>query len=354
MMIDDLYSEIDKNNFYLGLVSQVYKNSCVVQIENLSWLSLRRINQELLIPNTINYYVVIDSALGLFIGEVYQSKMPSSDSVHFALKNNFIEKVFPELSIDVIGLMKNEDSRFRSTGFYAVGLTEKVYLANKTVNRKYLESIENARLEQDYLQNKLSSFAKVANMGYQDIRLSPETIFDRHLMAVGSTNSGKSTTSLSIIDKLLLDRKKILIIDPTGEYSNSFVEESVTKLNLGINTVLNPGKVTFSQWATLFETNDTTQPAVLADAIKSLRYQYKAGNEGVYIKKWRLIVDVLNDMASLTPSDTSFDLSLLPKQITEEAVESDKNMEKYQTGSFQFNNKQWLVQKVDFKLNNIN
>lgn len=354
MMIDDLYNEIDKNNFYLGLVSQVYKNSCVVQIENLSWLSLRRINQELLIPNTINYYVVIDSALGLFLGEVYQSKMPSSDSVHSALKNNFTERIFPELSIDVIGLMKNGESRFKSTGFFAVGLTEKVYLANKSVSRKYLESIENARLDQNYLQNKLSSFAKVANMEYQDIRLSPETIFDRHLMAVGSTNSGKSTTSLSIIDKLLLDRKKILIIDPTGEYSNSFVENSVVKLNLGINTVLNSGKVTFSQWATLFETNDTTQPAVLADAIKSLRYQKKAGKTGVYIKNGKKIADVLNDMASLTPSDTTFDLSQLPKQITEEAVESDRNMEKYQTGSFQFNNKQWLVQKVDYKLNNIN
>ncbi|UXS37548.1 DEAD/DEAH box helicase family protein [Staphylococcus delphini] len=52
--------------------------------------------------------------------------------------------------------------------------------------------------------------------------------------------------------------------------------------------------------------------------------------------------------------DTSFELSLLSSQITEEAVELDKSMKKYITGSFQFNQKQWLVQKIDYKLTNTN
>lgn len=52
--------------------------------------------------------------------------------------------------------------------------------------------------------------------------------------------------------------------------------------------------------------------------------------------------------------DTSFELSLLSSQITEEAVELDKLMKKYITGSFQFNQKQWLVQKIDYKLTNTN
>ena len=36
MIIDDLYTKTNKNNFYLGIVTQVYKNNCVCQIENLS------------------------------------------------------------------------------------------------------------------------------------------------------------------------------------------------------------------------------------------------------------------------------------------------------------------------------
>lgn len=352
MIIDNFYTDLDKNNYYLGIVSQVYKSTCVIQTENLSWLQSRRISEELLIPNTINYYVVIDSIKGLFIGEVYQSKISSAENTHSAIKNDDVERILPELSIDVIGIMLRDSFHFMPTGFYAVGLTDKVYIANKKISKKFLDSIEIPRLTQNQSEKKLSSFSKVENMGNHDLNLYPETLFDRHIMTIGTTNSGKSTTALSILDKLLIDNKKILVIDPSGEYVNSFPEENVKKLTLGVDTYLETGKVSYSQWATLFETNDSTQPAVLADAIKSLRYQNKIGSREPYVKGGKYIADVQGDMGSLTKDDLSFDLSLLPIQITEEAVEADKNMKTYTTRSFQFNQKQWLVQKVSYKLTN--
>lgn len=113
----------------------------------------------------------------------------------------------------------------------------------------------------------------------EEVALCPSTLFDRHIMTVGTTNSGKSTSFLSILDKLIHNNKKVLIIDPTGEYSASFDDNSnIEKLELGIDTILDTGRLSFSQWATFFETNDSTQPAVLADAIKSLRFQKKKNN----------------------------------------------------------------------------
>ena len=72
MTIDFLYKEIDRNNFYVGRVSQVYRDNCVVQVENLSLLMHRKIIEESLSPSTINYFVIIDSIEGIFLGEVYQ------------------------------------------------------------------------------------------------------------------------------------------------------------------------------------------------------------------------------------------------------------------------------------------
>ena len=89
MIIDQFYSNVDKNNFYLGIVSQVFKDSCVIQTENLTWLQQRRIYEELLNPNTINYHVVIDSTAGLFIGEVYQSKIQSAQNTHMSIYLGF-------------------------------------------------------------------------------------------------------------------------------------------------------------------------------------------------------------------------------------------------------------------------
>ncbi|HFI0645145.1 TPA: ATP-binding protein [Streptococcus suis] len=349
-MIDTLYANGDKNDFYLGMISQVYKNSSVVQVENLSWLKFRKIRKELLIPNTINFLVVIESTLGIFLGEVYQSKLPNSDSVHGALLKNDSEKIYPELSVDIIGVMSNNSNKFKLSGFATVGLTDKVYIANKKIIDIYLNSIELKETQ----ETKLTTFAKFSNMLSEEVALRPSTLFDRHIMAVGTTNSGKSTSSLSILDKLIHNNKKVLIIDPTGEYSASFDDNpNIEKLELGIDTILDTGRLSFGQWATLFETNDSTQPAVLADAIKSLRFQKKNNIENVYIKAGKTPEEVSRDMSSLELRDTSFNLQLLSQQIVEEAVELNKNTPpRYTSGSFQFNQKQWLVQKVEYKLSN--
>lgn len=352
-MIDSLYPNNDKNDFYLGMISEVYKNSSVVQVENLSWLKFRKIHKELLVPNTINFLVIVESVLGIYLGEVYHSKLPSSDSVHNALLREHSEKIYPELSLDIIGVMSNNSKKFKLSGFSTVGLTDKVYIANKRIVDIYLKSIELKDEDSKNPEIKLTSFAKFSSLPSEEVSLRPSTLFDRHLMAIGTTNSGKSTSSLSILDKLIENDKKVLIIDPTGEYSNSFNKnENIIKLNLGIDTILDTGRVSFSQWATLFETNDSTQPAVLADAIKSLRYQKKIGSNDVYQKNGKALIEVSQAMSSLSIQDTSFDMSLLSRQIAEEAVEISRDMKTYIAGSFQFNQKQWLVQKVEYKISN--
>ena len=352
-MIDSLYPNNDKNDFYLGMISEVYKNSSVVQVENLSWLKFRKIRKELLVPNTINFLVIVESVLGIYLGEVYHSKLPSSDRVHNALLREHSEKIYPELSLDIIGVMSNNSKKFKLSGFSTVGLTDKVYIANKRIVDIYLKSIELKDEDSKNPEIKLTSFAKFSSLPSEEVSLRPSTLFDRHLMAIGTTNSGKSTSSLSILDKLIENDKKVLIIDPTGEYSNSFNKnENIIKLNLGIDTILDTGRVSFSQWATLFETNDSTQPAVLADAIKSLRYQKKMGINDVYQKNGKTPTEVSKAMSSLSIQDTSFDMSLLSRQITEEAVEISRDMKTYIAGSFQFNQKQWLVQKVEYKISN--
>ena len=46
--------------------------SLLQKLENVSVLSHRKLLDEPLIPNTINYLVVIDSVRGVFLGEVFR------------------------------------------------------------------------------------------------------------------------------------------------------------------------------------------------------------------------------------------------------------------------------------------
>lgn len=351
MIIDNFYTDTDKSHFYLGMVSQVYRDTSIVQVENLSWLNHRKIKMEMLIPNTINYFVVIDTVQGLFIGETFQSKIPSSDSVHESLNNGISEKVYPEIGIDVIGLMRQNECSFKLSGMNTVGVTDKVYIANEELIIKYLESIEIKTHSSNSKEKKLPPFANFSNMNKQKVALKPSTLFNRHLMTIGTTNSGKSTSALSILDKLIQGKKKVLIIDPTGEYCESF--DDITRLTLGEDTTLCNGELTALQWQMLFETNDNTQGAILSDAMKSLRFQKQNNINTSYIKKRKLPQDVQQDMA--TVSEKSFDLDLLPDQINEESVVISGQRPTtglYIEDTFRANVNNWLIQKVQHKLEN--
>ena len=346
--IDIFYKVADKSNYYLGMISQVNRSYSTIQIENLSLFSYRKLKKDILSPNTINYYVLIDSNNGLFFGEIFQSKLPNSDSVHEMLTSGLQEKIFPEISIDILGYIPLGEKYFKLNGTNTVGITDKVYMANEKVVDIFIKSIE---VNPDS-ENQLSTFANLAfsSQNYP-IKLQPKTLFNRHLMTIGTTNSGKSTSALSILDKLINDGIRTLIIDPTGEYSDSFTDDEVDKYILGQTAFLPLSQMSINQWSILFETNDGTQPAVLAEAIRSLRYQYKKDNDGIYHKIGRSVSAVEVDLSSLTDEDKNFNINLLSAQIAVETTKQNKKGE-FESDLFNFNVNQYLIQKVNYKLNN--
>lgn len=346
--IDIFYEVADKSNYYLGMISQVNRSYATIQIENLSLFSYRKLRKDILSPNTINYYVLIDSSNGLFFGEIFQSKVPNSDSVHEMLTNGQQEKIFPDISIDVLGYIPLGEKYFKLNGTKTVGITDKVYIANENAVELFIQSIE----VDPGIEKQLSSFANLA-FGPQDysVKLQPKTLFNRHLMTVGTTNSGKSTSALSILDKLINDGIRTLIIDPTGEYSDSFTADEVDKYVLGKTAFLPLSQMSINQWSILFETNDGTQPAVLAEAIRSLRFQYKNNNDGIYHKVGKSVSAVEVELSSLTDEDKNFNINLLSAQIAVETTKQNKKGE-FEADLFNFNVNQYLIQKVNYKLNN--
>lgn len=346
--IDSFYKVADKSNYYLGMISQVNRSYSTIQIENISSFSYRKLRKEILSPNTINYYVLIDSNNGLFFGEIFQSKLSNSDSVHEMLTSGLQEKIFPEIRVDILGYIPLGEKYFKLNGTNTVGITDKVYIANEKVVELFIKSIE---VNPDS-ENQLSTFANLAfsSQNYP-IKLQPKTLFNRHLITVGTTNSGKSTSALSILDKLINDGIRTLIIDPTGEYSDSFTDDEVDKYILGQTAFLPLSQMSINQWSILFETNDGTQPAVLAEAIRSLRFQYKNDNDGIYHKAGKSVRTVETELSSLTDDDKNFNINFLSAQIAVETTKHNK-MGEFEADLFNFNVNQYLIQKVNYKLNN--
>lgn len=352
MIIDDFYSGInskekdkvgiDKSSFYLGMVTQVQRSSVTLQVENISLISHREIRSESLIPNTINYYVVIESIKGLFFGEVYKTRIANSDNVHLANK----EKTWPEIEVEILAVMKNGEDKFDLAGSLTVGLMDKVYIANRKIIDKFFESIN---ANNNSMEKSLPSFATLASNG-KEVTFMPSTLFDKHLMIIGATNSGKSTSALSILDKLINENIRVLIIDPTGEYKNSFSDDKVEKLELGINTKISTGQLNLRNWTRIFDTNDNTQPGVLYQAIKSLKYQFQNDHTEECYKKENEYIKTVDGNLTNIDEGSEFNLKILYKQVLNESVKTSGI--KYVLDDFKLASNMFLSQKIEEKTNN--
>lgn len=353
--IDNFYSisQQSKDNFYLGMISQVYRENAYVQVENLSLLSHRNIRLEMLVPNTINYFVVIDSIHGLFIAQVYQSKVNSSDSVHNSMNNGLKNMIYPELAINILGILDEDINKFKLSGLKTVGLTDKVYIANKYIISTFIDSMEinDYKDDKNSPQKPLKNLMKISDIDDKYISLKPNTLFDRHLMVIGTTSSGKSTSSLVILDRLIASNKKVLIIDPTGEYKDSFNSQEVTKLSLGENTSIKTDRLEIDFWTNFFNVSDSensNQAYILAEAIKSLRYQKSINKNNVLKKDGMKVNSILSKINNVTSKN--FDLDLLPEQIRQECVKRKNKDEIFQTDGNIYNAMIWLNQKIEYLL----
>ena len=353
MTIESLYNGLNYQDFYIGKVTQVYRSNCIAQIDNLSLMSDRSKFNPSFLPNTINNFVLVESTLGVFLGEIYENKASRKNifeisSGDFDVKSND----YQEVCIDTIALIPNGADKFQLAGFNTLGITDKVYLATDDVYKLFLQSLEFCGDNEE----PLPPFATYLNKSKAEVCLKPSTLFNRHLMCIGATNSGKSTTALAILDKVVSTKRKALIIDPTGEYRNAFSDDEITKLTLGVDTTVAPGKISMEQWEKLFETENSSQGAVLSEAITSLRYMRKIGSETCYYKVGEDIEEIQEKIASVGKDDVEFNIALLPEQIQLESVcepDRDNNYNfKYRYDTLKANMNASLVQKIQYQMTN--
>lgn len=345
---------LDKKNYYVGIVRKVTSKDITIQTDNMSMLGHRILRQSDLIPNTINYYVVIDSISGLYFGQVTQHLIPTTALHEKLFDERKPELVSSEATVDILGFEKYGTAGFKLPGFSRPGIAEKVYLASPEVIECYLSSIEadtSTGGSKSNVDTRIRPFAHLSSFDNVALELTTSTLFNHHLLVVGSTNTGKSTSALSILDGLVAKNKKIVLIDSTGEYKNSFPRcKRMKRLTLGKNAVIRSGALSISTWSKLFECNESTQGSTLYEAIRSLRYQHKVQARGILQKAEQPVNDIQTKLAKLTAEDTDFDINLLAEQVMAEAVDVSKAL--YSPSPFRANSYEWLRQRIQNKFDN--
>lgn len=352
----DFYSDIDKSHFFLGRIIQVNRDYCVVQVENNSLLSHRLLANEVLDPKSINYNVVIENEKGLYLGEVFSNNLGLNDKAKKSVFSTNDDLATSCIYVNLIGLKANTDELFKLPGNSSVGISDKVYVANSAVDECYLRSIDFNNYESNGKDDSnVITIGKYLASNKEDVELNVNSLFNRHLLVVGATNSGKSTSSLSILNALVKQGKKVLIIDPTGEYKDSFNIDEFKKVTLGEDCCIYTKDVSIAQFGKLFNVNSNSQGPALADAITSLRLLKKRNStDDFYKKAGKTLDEVCNELAELDDDSTDFDLEKLPDQLVHESVSLNPKKGLYNIDNFRKNSNDYLIRKIKFWIKNKN
>ena len=70
MTLEALYKGVNLLDYYIGKITQVYRSSSIAEIDNDSIMTDRSKFSSSFRPNSINYFVIIESTEGLFLGEI--------------------------------------------------------------------------------------------------------------------------------------------------------------------------------------------------------------------------------------------------------------------------------------------
>lgn len=358
-----------KAEFYIGKISRVYKDRCYIQTDNFSLLRSRINRGDFLVPNTINYLVVIESITGIYLAEVISSQLNEGTITHDALiSSNNYNNLHPLIQLKVIGIYQK--NKFKLSGFNNVGIGDKVYVATSKIEEIYQSSLE--IINKHHQSKKQLSFADIAFFGKKNIqfKISPNGLLSNHLMILGATNSGKSTSALSILEQLNDQKIKFILIDPTGEYNSAFKDDKkgVVPLILGENTKMRTGKIKDEQWLMLFNLNTETQEQQLLAAINELKVAKNLSDSENYpsqilinglIKKERNFVKKVDKvLQNEVTDDIDIDaLKIAPQLKCDAVIESTKETSKqnpiYKYDDFKHNNLKWLIDQVNYRLNKL-
>ncbi|MGO3467906.1 MAG: ATP-binding protein [Weissella hellenica] len=150
----------------------------------------------------------------------------------------------------------------------------------------------------------------------KQLTISADDLLQQHLLILGATGSGKSTSAMTILHGLMSANQTTMIIDPTGEYQHL---PNAVIAKLGYNAYIDYEQLTGDDFNLLFGVTDVDMQEKLVDALTSLKIQKNIiGQPGIYKKINRPWQDFEEDIKRLYHYPQPVDISLLPEQLRQE------------------------------------
>jgi uncharacterized protein len=327
---------IFNQRLFLGYISKINAGRTFVHVPSSTYLNKFFHYGEIYHGGVLNSYVVIEGEQLGFIGRITSAEIPEKERLELSTESMKYNDFHPLLQLEILSEFDYSRMKFQKSIVNYPNIGAKVHIASNLLVKKYLSHIEN----KNHLL-KTNSFAKILSPNYEiDIDFSLQNLFARHAAIIGTTGSGKSWTTSSLVINLINENQKVILIDATGEYKSlADIYCTNEKIILGETHILSYKHLKIQDLFNLLSPAPNAQAPKLKEAIRSLKLintdnpdlsEYISQDGLTIIKEGKdrqSLIEIFNKEAEkLSTDNCNFDIRGLADQIQNECIwPSDRN-----------------------------
>lgn len=336
---------------FIGFVSKVTAEGVNVHVPSSERISKFLHLGDEFHGGLINNYVVIEGETCGFIGRVISTEIPEKERLEISEKAMNTKTLHPLIKLEIQTIFDFYEFKFVKSISDFPNVGAKVYHARKEVIDVFVKQLDVSYIEG---QKSTKDFARLLNDTNVDINVTLQSLFSRHFAIVGTTGGGKSWTTAKLVESIVENDNKVILLDATGEYKP--VVETLERRHLaksviiGETHILPYNELTLDDFFFLTEPAEKSQKPKLLEAIRSLKLVKELGadlenlNGNNYIQvvdglrclkkegnlREPLLSSFAQNYAIINSNNLDFSIKELAMQIENECIyESDYNRKQY-------------------------
>lgn len=321
------------HNYFLGYVSQVAPQSVKLHFPSSVLLNRFIFSGEEFNGGLIGSFVAIEGENRGFLGKILELDLPERERLELSEKafqgKDFHPTAKVEIMLSFDYFIPNE---IRKGLDCYPNIGAKVFVCSSIFIQNYFKRFG---IKQE--DSPLINIGALTSNKNTEVSISQQALFSRHCAIVGTTGGGKSWTVAKLIQSLVENNNKAILIDPTGEYSTLDSQNTVTAI-LADNTFFSYKKLTVEDLFFLLKPAGRVQAPKLMEAIRSLKMVEMDTNNSLqeYIKegyieksnksKRNLNAFYYRNIGNIENGYLNFNIKKLVDQLREECIfESSRN-----------------------------
>ena len=261
------------HSHFIGYINQVTPQYVKVHFPSSVLMKSFTFYGEELKGGLVGNYVVIEGEKYGFLGKILELSLPEKERLELSEKSFNTKEFHPTGKIEILLSFELFEPSNIDQGLNSLPMIgAKVFICSSEFIKGYFKGFG---VKKENLGT--APVIKLGHLTYDKttiVELSQQAIFGRHCAIVGTTGGGKSYTVSKLVEGIIDNNNKAIVIDPTGEYKSFDKNLKTKEAIISLNSYFPYQKLTISDVFVLFRPSGQVQQPILLEAIKSLKISH--------------------------------------------------------------------------------